>query len=62
MVKTSLKTTKKEEGKQIFKEPYVLGKCWWNQEDILSLQSTTIPYPTLPHEGHFMEHQRDQKP
>lgn len=56
------KDDKNGEGKQTSKEPSVLGKCWWNQEDIPSLQSTTIPYLAIPHEAHFMEYQRAQQP
>jgi len=62
MVKKFLKTIKKEEGKQIFKEPSALGKCWWNREDIPRLHRTTIPYPKTLHEAHFMEYQRAQQP
>ena len=58
MAKTFLKKTKKEEGKQIFKEPSALGKCWWNREDITSLQSITISFPIMNHEDHLMEYSR----
>ena len=62
MEKTLLKTIKNEGERQTSKEPSILGKCWCNQEDIPSLQSIKIPYLTMHHEAHFMEHQRAQQP
>jgi len=62
MGKIFLKTLRNEGERQTSKESSTLGKCWWNQEDIPSLQSTTVPYPILKYEAHILEYKRAKQP